>query len=685
MKIKFKYKINRHPDVASVLEKHKIDGKIDLDLNNLDILTDIVHVFRPSSVKNKVSIEPLLEFLKDNPDYCEQFSTELKRILKPLTIRPLMTEAGILQNRAFLKELKRRLIAKVLPLEPEKNEIEYFLGQLFFFYSDYTWLAKIPREQFIELFDLLKLKSFFTPYHSNTHLRELFQATNLISQRISGRALEEEILAMVPEYDYENGPFQALERAISRIEHGFIIHNKGFLSREDEAYLEFLENYKQCKAFIDQAYTNSSIFGISMTVNHNLIRLRQQLSRLKKLIQLVIREESKTEAEQSVDFALQLLRYHSTRNDIGQLIKENTENIAYEITTHTAKTGEHYITGTGKEYRKMLYASMGGGFIVGLLCIIKLLLSNVETSQFGHAFYYSMNYSIGFITIFLLGFTLATKQPAMTAAALIRAIEEEKKSSESGKPDSFAFAELFSRVFRSQFIAFVGNVIIAFPVSLAVVWGWFLFTGDNFATAKANHLLEDINPFLSPLIFHSAIAGVFLFLSGIISGEVANRNKHYKVPYRIAEHPILKLTIGRESAAKLAKWVEKKWAGVYSNFWFGIFMGTTSTIGIFLGLNLDIRHITFASGNFALGLYGSNWDVPLGMMIWCFLGIGIIGLVNFTVSFALSLFVAFKSRKIPTSELKILTKSVWKYFKKRPYAFFFPVKPSDYLKNFQNK
>ncbi len=685
MKIKFKYKINRHPDIESVLAKHKIEDEVVLDLNNLDVLTDIVHVFRPSSVKKRVSIKPLITFLSEHPHYCNQFSSELKRILKPLTIRPLLTEAGILQNRAFLKELKRRLIAKVLPLEPEKNEIEYFLGQLFFYYSDYTWVVRIPRDELVQLFELLQFKSFFTPYHSNNYLRELFQASNLITQRISGRALEEEILAMVPEYDYENGPFQAMERAVSRIEYSFIIHNKGCILKEDEAYLEFLENFKLCKAFLDQAYTNSSIYGISMSVNHNLIRLRQQLDRLKRLMELIVKDDSKNENEQSVDFSLQLLKYHSTRNDIGQLIKENTENIAYEITTHTAKTGEHYITDSGKEYRKMLFASMGGGLIVGFLCIFKLLLSNVETSQFGHAFYYSMNYSIGFIAIYLLGFTLATKQPAMTAAALIRTIEEGRKNSSNGKTDHYAFAELFSRVFRSQFIAFVGNVIIAFPVSLAVVWGWFLLTGNNMAAAKADHLLEDINPFMSPLIFHSAIAGVFLFLSGIISGEIANRNKHYKIPYRIAEHPILKLTIGRESALKLSKWVEKKWAGVYSNFWFGIFMGTTSSIGIFLGLNLDIRHITFASGNFAMGLFGSNWEVPLSMMIWCFLGIGIIGLVNFCVSFALSLFVAFKSRQIPTSELKFLSKAVWKYFKKRPYAFFFPVRPSEYLRNLHQK
>lgn len=684
--MKLKYKLNRLPSVEAVMAKHQITNQVILDQSNLDFITDLVHVFRPTGFNvgnERVSIQPLLQFLKDNEEFRLSLSTELNRILKPLKIRQLLSEAGIMQSRAFLKEMRTRLNAKLLPQQPEKNQIEYFLAQLFFFNSDYEWIINIPKEELVELYQLMSFKSLFAPYHSNNNLKEIFQACSLLTQRISGRALEEEILAMVPDFEYEKSPFLALERSVSRIDYRLALDNTGYITTAREEFQEYEQCLKECQAFIELAYNNSSIYGISMTVNHNLIRLRQQLTRLNRLIHLIVKEDSKSEAEQNVDFALELLRYHSSRNDIGQLLKENTENIAYEITTHTAKTGEHYITESAKEYRTMFYKSLGGGVVVGFLCIFKLMLSKVDTSQFGHAFYYSMNYSLGFITIYLLGFTLATKQPAMTAAALIRAIEEDRKKNVNGIASDSSFAELFSRVFRTQFIAFVGNVFAAFPVSLAIIWLWYYFTDYNLAGTKYPVLLNDISPFHSPLIFHSAIAGVFLFLSGIISGSISNRNKHNNVPYRIAEHPILKLTIGKDRALRLASWVEKKWPGVFSNFWFGVFMGTTASIGTFIGLNLDIRHITFASGNFALGLFGSQWDVPLKMIFFCILGIGVIGFVNFIVSFALSLFVAFKSRKIPTSELSNLFRMVWLYFRKRPYAFFFPVKPSTFLRQRQ--
>ena len=75
----------------------------------------------------------------------------------------------------------------------------------------------------------------------------------------------------------------------------------------------------------------------------------------------------------------------------------------------------------------MLRASLGGGFIVGFLCIFKALLHEVQASAFGHAFLYSMNYAFGFILIYLTGSALATKQPSMTATTVARMVEEGMK------------------------------------------------------------------------------------------------------------------------------------------------------------------------------------------------------------------------------------------------------------------
>lgn len=262
----------------------------------------------------------------------------------------------------------------------------------------------------------------------------------------------------------------------------------------------------------------------------------------------------------------------------------------------------------------------------------------------------------------------------MTAATMTKALEiGMKKQSITGEKHS-SFAHLFARLFRSQFIAFVGNVIVAFPVSLLGIWLIDYAFNNNIAEAKWNTLLTDISPVDSPAIFHAAIAGALLFLYGIISGSISNRNKHHQLIYRIQEHPLLKRSFGVKKTKRIAQWFENNWAGVVSNIWVGVFMGSTASVGVFLGLDLDIRHITFASGNLALGLYGAHFNLDSWTLFWGILGIAVIGFVNFMVSFLLSLGLAFRSRNIPFSELYFLNKAIWKYFKKRPMAFFFPVK-----------
>lgn len=287
-----------------------------------------------------------------------------------------------------------------------------------------------------------------------------------------------------------------------------------------------------------------------------------------------------------------------------------------------------------------------------------------------------MNYSIGFIIIYILGFTLATKQPAMTASALVRVLQEGFKQKEKDKKNYRykEFAVFFARVFRSQFIAFVGNIIVAFPVSLLGVWLIDQIFHYNVAKEKWTILINDLNPIYSSAIFHAAIAGVFLFLSGIIAGAIANRDKHNRIYYRIEEHPLLKLSLGKKWTKKIASLYEKKWAGIISNFWFGVFMGSTVFIGIFFGLNIDVRHITFASGNFAMGLYGADFYIDKWSFIQSMLGIVLIGLVNFIVSFSLSLGLAFRSRNIPLSEVRQVTRAILIYFKSNALHFFFPPK-----------
>lgn len=647
--------------------------------DDLEPLIELIRTIRPLKLKNleQVDLQEIISFLKENHSCRNQLSIYIREILKDKKFNKILSDAAILQDVDFIFEVKKRLFAKILPNQPQKNTLEFILNQVFYLSNDSVWIEKIPFNQLEELYVLLGFKSIYISLESNSVLSELLTAMVLITQRISGRAMETDVIKMVPEFDDFESPFAAFEKELYLIQDTIRSAEAHYISEDNLAYAQLWVLHAQCEEFVKKAFHNSSKYGISLRVNQNLLKISQQLERLKYLFPLLIVEQESDKNTNGILLGLRLIKYNCYKNNVRKFIAESTQLLSYEITQHTAKTGEQYITESRKEYFKMFRTALGGGFIVGILCVIKVLLSKVDTSFFGHAFLYSMNYAFGFIAIYILGFTLATKQPAMTASALIKSLEEGVVKQGKNSEKYEAFAILFARVFRSQFIAFVGNVIMAFPVSLLGIWLIDYTLDYNIAATKWQTLLIDISPIHSLAIFHAAIAGVFLFLSGIISGSIANRDKHNQIYFRIAEHPLLKRSLGKVRTLKLSRLYEKRWAGIISNFWFGVFMGSTASIGLFLGLNLDIRHITFASGNLALALYGANYVVSDSMLFWGIFGIGVIGLVNFMVSFSLSLGLAFRSRAISLFELRFVTVSIWKHFKSRPFSFFFPTEKKD--------
>jgi len=648
------------------------------------ILSQVVNSLRPRIWKRskKVDLQPLLTLLENNDNYATNFRQYLTQLFENKRFDQLLTDADIINDVSFWYELKQRLISKLIPNLPEDNTVEYVLTQVFYVKHDIEWLNTIPDEQITELLRVLTIspKEITSTKNRNT---QLTYAAQLLTSRIAGAAVESEVIKMVPEYENFGNPFLSLQRELQDFLENISKTGKIIIKEEDVDYKHIMVLHTQCLEYIDIAYKNTKRFGISLRVNQYLLRIRQQLHRLYKILTILLVTPGEKKDENQVGLIRFLISINYQRNNVLELFSLSTKRVAFEITQHKAKSGEHYITKDKTEYGKMLRASLGGGAIVGILCITKLLLSKLDISPFGSAFLYSMNYAVGFITIYLLGYTLATKQPAMTASSFIKSLEEGRSiGKKRTRYDSFAV--LFSQLWRSQFIAFVGNVFMAFPVALLGVWVIDLVGGINIAEVKSEKILKDIHPFQSLAILHAAIAGVYLFLSGVIAGSVSNRIKHNRIPFRIKEHPLLKVVLGRKKTTKIASFIASNYAGISSNFWFGIFMGSTGAIGYFLGLNIDIRHITFASGNFALGIYGADWHATLNTLVMLTLGIGLIGLFNFLVSFTLSILVAMRSCDLPIYQLRYLFSSVVVYFLRKPLHFFLPLPEKDIVQEDSN-
>ena len=654
------------------------------DYEDIDFVFDVVNYFRRKS-KNKKSplnIDELITEIKHKPDSIAFFKEKLHNVFANKQKVILFTDAGLLNSVSFFKELRRRISRQLLPDQPSEENIQYVLNQLFYRPSDVKWVHQIPLDNWKELFEILAVSTFYEDSESKTTSKQILLAIMILSQRMGGLALQTDVRRMVPEYAHLNSPFIALDDELNNLART--------LSKEDKPYLYIQDHeldYKQlnilagqCEDFVNKADANTSKYGVSFSVNQTLLLIRQQIKRIRRLYNYLFIEKEADKCEKTIAFYLDMVKTNSKKNNIRKLIDDSVYNITYEITNYTGKTGEHYITSTTGEYFKMLKTALWGGVIVGFMCLVKLYMSmQPDQSDFFRALNYSFNYAIGFVLIYLTGSTLATKQPAMTASTIAKTLESlsDNDNNKEKQKHYTEFSALFTRLFRSQFIAFVGNVFGAFPVSMLLAIGMSYLSGYNIATKKSLHLLEDLNIWHTPVFLHACIAGIFLFLSGIIAGNVASVNNFNNFYYRLSEHPFLKGFFGKVRMQRVANWMQQKWPSVVSNIWFGVFMGSAWAIGHFFGLPIDIRHITFASGNLAYGLYGMNFIISLENILWCILGIGIIGLGNFIVSFGLSLWIALRSREVPASELKYLGRCVWRAFKARPRAFFFPVKEKE--------
>ena len=616
----------------------------------------------------RTNFEVFLAYLKNNEEIKNNFRDYLFLLFSNKSFSKALTDANILSENAFFPELKKRISYKFLPPVEDENTVSYIISKVLFNpKSDSNYIKNINPEDGSEFFKLMEIEKISTLPKVK---KELLISANILALRSVGNALEAGIAKMVPEYKNFDNPFVALQSELDSLIGRFKEDENLQINSKDVDYKQIKIYLQQCLDFVDKAFKNASKFGISSKINQSLLKIRQQLRRIQDIIPILVVDNEEDVLINSKNLVSNTLKYNSHRNNVRELIDDSTRLISHLITSHTAETGTHYIATSSKEYLKMFWKASGGGIIVGFLCIFKMMMSYSHGSEFSHAVLYSLNYAFGFIIIYLLGFTLATKQPAMTAATMAKVLSDESSSDKNYKE----FANLVAKLSRTQFIAFVGNVLWSFPVALAIIYGMDWFLEKNFAVAKADKLLKDLNPIESKAILHACIAGFFLFISGIISGNISNSSIFNQVPERISQSPFLNQVIGAKNSKKLSDFYTKHWAGIISNFWFGIFLGVIAPLGVFLGLDLDIRHITFSAGNFALALYGKGFDIDTYTFVISLVTIFLIGAFNFIVSFGLSMLLAFRSRKVNFGELTIIYKSILKYFIKNPLRFFIPLK-----------
>jgi site-specific recombinase len=550
---------------------------------------------------------------------------------------------GIQSSREFFAEAYSRIKHKLLPPNLPDNELSHFIVFLFPKKADVQWLEKIDPSNWANLFALVDGEHI--EVHSGKISQQIYNAIIILCHRFTAIGIDPYLVRKLPEIDDTNSPFFHLNRQVGLFVKKHL--DDKTLELDHEELMDVLNTIDRCEQIFMDVQNQKDTLGTSLHLTFLLRRGQQHIDRIRLLLRLFITKQYTNKLNVVSRLIKELVKAEHSKNSVRKFFKENTSLLAARIVSHTSQKGEGYIGFSKKDNFKLFKSAMGGGLIVVFLVYIKYLIHHLHLSLFFEGFLFGLNYGLGFVLMHLLHFTLATKQPAMTASYIAESIGNEQAEV---KP-----WQVFKQIIRSQFVSLFGNLVIVLPLCFFSEWAmrhYFQFSLFDEAESKAQ--MYSNHPFYSGSLLYAAFAGVFLALSGVIIGYIDNKVVYSEIAERIMKHPNFDPNYRLGKRKKLAAFVEKNAGAIIGNLFLGFALGMSGDIGKFIGIPFDIRHVTISSGNFAIAL-GSGYVRDLYLIGTVFTGVMLIGVINIASSFLISFILACRSRNLSWKQsLKIL-------------------------------
>ncbi len=610
----------------------------------------------------------LQDILSNNESLRIAFTSKLVSFIGQARQTEVFTHVTALSRTGFIRDLRRLLFYKVLAPIENHQELGTIVRKVFNNKNDVDWINAIPADDLALFF---KQIGIIPPGQlPSTHyiIQELLDDLLLLTQMITSLSMDADIIRNFPELLSRTSPYNQLHERVSEwIQQIGLSQNHR--QQSGSHYNAIQSAWKDCVDYTNRIHDSKEQYGTSLHLTITLQKLNKCLKRSNHIIHLIIKHDQESDDFfHLAAFVKAVITSEIRKYSVRNLINESVHTLTYQITEHTGKTGEHYITSSRREYNNMFFSAMKGGLVISFMVVIKYLIGLLRLPVLQDTFLKGLNYSFGFIGIHLWHGVVATKQPAMTASAVAQSIA--LKSQQEEVKD---IGEVILKVFRSQFAAVAGNLMMVFPMAFIIGYVYYSLNGSVLLpVAEAHHKYEMLHPFKSLALVHAAIAGVMLFLSGILSGLADNANLYNRYADRIKKARFLKKTIGTKWSYKLGNYINHQLGNLTGNFSLGFLLAVVAFFGYITGLPLDIQHVAFATGNLGFAAASIYDHITWHEAIWAGVGVMAIGITNIGVSFSLTLIVVVKSRGISLTLMPRVLKYVLLEFAKNPFRFFLP-------------
>lgn len=615
---------------------------------------------------------------------------------RDVDVAALLADYGFSPRTSFLNELGERIRRRVLPISPETGDLGTLFNLLFDDADDARWLAALDEHTLIAMgeiwVDAMAELAAAQPPATRSPLgwREAFyDAMHYLASQIRAAGFSPDFrsrMGVRVDADFDVAPqsqeqsladasgrhaFRQLAHVTERVHELALAHA---LAEGTEAPPPpaLLQEAQYLRALLDACaqaarglHGHLEEHGISVDLVFQIDQLSERCRRIERLLDVVL---APLPGPALHGLLIELVDLGQQRRSIRTLFRQHYSMLARKVAERSAETGEHYITRTHAEYRDMLKRAAGGGAVMAGTTFLKFVMLGLGLPPFWTGMAAGLNYASSFVLVQWLHFTVATKQPAMTAPAMAAKLAD-TRSDEAVE----GFVDEVANLIRSQVAGIVGNLSVVIPLVLAVqLAAWWLLGRPLISAQEAHYVLKSMT-LLGPTLWYAAFTGVLLFASSLIAGWVENWFVLHRLDSAMRWNPRIRAWLGARRAAGWAAWWRENISGLAANISLGFMLGLVPVVAGFLALPLDIRHVTLSAGQLAAAvstLGVSALHEP--QLWWCVAAVPLTGLLNVSVSFILALRVAIRSRGVRLGDQARLWRAVRRRLWRQPLSFLLP-------------
>ncbi|GAB3543578.1 site-specific recombinase [Noviherbaspirillum agri] len=573
----------------------------------------------------------LLDWLDEHRDVRRTVQLTLQKTLREALGPELFCATGLPGEPAFFSELSGRIAKAVLPRALVQTDLSLLFAAMFPQPSDAVWLTELDHTTLVRLWKLCADDGI-----AHKLQQQIDEALTYLTSMIIAVGISPDFRQRLePAMPLQATPFMALRRELEK----YLLAGAG-----DESALRSVRMLiAVCQAQTDRIYAHLDEHGVSVSLVYRVERMRAQLMRMARLIELRSGAMTGELPSQVKALLADLVHAHHHRSSVSGLFSRSFSLLARKMVERNTSHGEQYAARDRAECHSRLKAGWRGGAAMAMVVLLAGVLPAMDATGFFGGLASSLIYAAGLVVALAVGGAVAAMQSPVIAPVLASSMEAlDNDNGLRGLMTEVA------GIVRAQVATLCGNLMTVVPV-IAVIAGMmtFMLGAPVMNVERAHEMLKGLSLVgTAPLM--AAVTGVLFWLSSVVAGFVDNWFALNRMRAALARHRRLARVLGMARAGRMAAWLEKHVAAIAGVLSLALLLGMAPALAQFFGLPFDIRHVTVSAGELSAAAGSIGWSVVTSAEFWLALGgVVLTGILNVGIAVFCALALALRAREVP--------------------------------------